>query len=519
MKGKNLLSFIIILTVLLGASCSRKASDPQSTAGGRILNVKDNPWEGTDMYQCVGWTDFQTVISDTVLSKNPHTGQLQPGIASAWSISTDGLELRLTFPEGMRFATGQPLDPEDFIASIEYGRDGMYSEGYENIERMEVDGRDVICYLSEYSSDLEYFLSGCFIGIISRSQLETMTKEELLWGAVPYGGFYVENYIQGSEVMLRPNPYYKTHNPIIQNPGAPYLGGIRVNVTEMEDFTVVTSLKEGVFDYVNSPSSEVIKELRGAPNVTIKESTFPNIEFIEINANSRHLSDRRVRLALFLLVNRASFQRMSGDDLLPAYALIFNTVFNYSKEAEDYFKANYANNTERAMQLLEEAGYRRGSSGYFERNGQVLELSFMVRTAGMSVIVGQDLQIQLRDAGIRLNLETLDWEYRSERVRSGNYDMSISSLGWGEPILLLHNFRTGPGSIPNEAEYTRKVTQCARTIDYDKRTELVTALQKEIFDDLNCMPIYSEVLYVAYGPGAEGVKVFPNADTYFADIR
>ena len=516
MKEK-VLSLSIVAILLLCVSCGSK--NTTQAVEGRILNAKDNGWQGTDMYQCDEWTDFQSIIADTVLTKDPFTGQLQPGIASAWGYSDDGLTLRLTFPEGMRFANGEPLGPEDFVASIEYGRDGVYAEGYENIESMEVAGRDVVCHLSEYSSDLEYFLTACFVGIISRKQLETMSKEELLWGALPYGPFYVDDYVQGSRVMLKPNPYYKTYNPLIENPGAPYLGGINVNITDMEDFTIVTSLKEGVFDYVAGANADVHKELRGTPGITVAQATFPNVEFIEINNRNKFLSDQRVRLALFLLVDRNSFQEMAGNDLIPAYTLVVNTVFNYSKEAEDYFKANYANNPQRAKQLLEEAGYRIGNSGYYEKNGEVLELSFLVRTSGMSVIAGQDLQIQLKDAGIRLTLETLDWEYRSERVRNGNYDLSISSLGWGEPILLLNNFRTGPGSIANEEEYNRQVVRCARTVDYEERTGRVKDLLVGIFDDLNCMPIYSEITYVAYGPGAEGVKVYPNATIFMNEVK
>jgi ABC-type transport system substrate-binding protein len=193
----------LLILVIAAFFAAASPVDAASPSGGRILNVKDvEHWQGTDMFHCEGWNDFQAVIADTVLTQDPKTGKLLPGIASAYSYSKDGLTLRLTFPEGMKFPNGDQLEPEDFIASIEYGRDGEYADGYANIKSMDVDGRDVVCHLSEYRSDLDYFLANAFVGVISKKQLDKMSKDELLWGAVPYGPFYVEESVQGSHVVL-----------------------------------------------------------------------------------------------------------------------------------------------------------------------------------------------------------------------------------------------------------------------------------------------------------------------------
>ncbi|MDR1514885.1 MAG: ABC transporter substrate-binding protein, partial [Synergistaceae bacterium] len=376
------------------------------------------------------------------------------------------------------------------------------------------------CHLSEYRSDLDYFLANAFVGVISKKQLDKMNKDELLWGAVPYGPFYVEENVQGSHVVLKPNPGYKTNNPLVENKGKPYLAGMRVNVTEMEDFSVVTALKEGDFDFAAGPSSEAVKEIRGAPGITLAEATFPTIEFIALNNDNKHLRNPKVREALFLLADRNSFADMAGSDFTPQYTLVTDTMMNYSKEAEDYFKSKYSYNPEKAKKLLAEAGYKDSNGdGYLDKDGSALELTFIVRTSGMSVIVGQDWQIQLKEYGIKLNLETLDWEYRNEKIRADDYDMAIASLGWGEPILLLNNFRRDPNAVPNKKEYDAKVKALAGVLDYNKRTQLVTDLLKGIYDDLNCMPLYTERVYCVYGKNAEGVKVFPNATMYFNDIK
>jgi peptide/nickel transport system substrate-binding protein len=221
-----------------------------------------------------------------------------------------------------------------------------------------------------------------------------------------------------------------------------------------------------------------------------------------------------------LLADRNSFADMAGSDFTPQYTLVTDTMMNYSKEAEDYFKSKYSYNPERARKLLAEAGYKDSNGdGYLDKDGAMLELTFVVRTTGMSVIVGQDWQIQLKEHGIKLNLETLDWEYRNEKIRADDYDMAIASLGWGEPILLLNNFRRDPNAVPNKEAYDAKVKALAGVLDYNKRTQLVGDMLKGIYDDLNCMPLYTERVYCAYGNKAEGVKVFPNATMFFNDIK
>jgi hypothetical protein len=48
---------------------------------------------------------------------------------------------------------------------------------------------------------------------------------------------------------------------------------------------------------------------------------------------------------------------------------------------------------------------------------------------------------------------------------------------------------------------------------------MIGDILKTIYDDLNCLPLYSERSYCAYGKGAEGVRVFHDATMFFNDIK
>ena len=130
------------------------------------------------------------------------------------------------------------------VASIEWGKEvSPYADGYSNIESMETDGRNVIFHLTEFRSDLLYYLGECFMGVIDKDQLDSMSQDELMWGAVPYGMYSVDSYEPGTGVTLVANEGYKTDNPLVENKGAAAIKTVEVKFNNMEEFTMLEELK------------------------------------------------------------------------------------------------------------------------------------------------------------------------------------------------------------------------------------------------------------------------------------
>lgn len=446
----------MVMVLGITAGCAPKqasgevpdAAPTEEAAGRKTLTLHDSEWMGTDLFHCSSWYTSQNLISDSILIQDPNDpSKLLPNICSYYKVGEDGKTIRLTFPEGMKFADGTPMGPEDFVASIEYGLkdsdgdgepDSDWGYGYSNIESMDIEGRDVVCHLNEYRSDLEYFLTQPFIGIISKKQLDSMSKDELLWGAIPYGQFYVDEFVAGSHVTLRPNPYYMTNNPLVENKGPSRLESITVQMADVEAFTLNTGIKEGDIDILTGINMEQYEELSNAEGVKILNDTYPNIEYFELNQNSKHLSDIRVRKAIMKALDRNAMDTMCKGSFKPEYAMITPSVQNYSKEAEDYFKTNLSNDIEGAKALLAEAGYKMNSDGFLYKDGEKLSFNFLTRSSGTSVTVAQEMQLQLKKLGIDMSIETIDWNYIYEKINADDYDAGIEVLQWGEPILVLN---------------------------------------------------------------------------------
>lgn len=404
------------------------------------LVIVDSEWDGVDMYQCDSWNDMQCLYADSILNK-ADDGTALPGIASNSVWSDDGLTWTLTFPEGMYYSTGEQLEPEDVVASIEHGLEcSSYADGYQYIESMEISGRDVIFHLSQFQADMEFNFMQCFVGVIDKDELDSMTNEELLWGCHPYGPYYVEEYSPGAYAILKANPGYSTHNPLVENKGACLVQTVRV-VMGGENFTYYTGVCSGEYDVLTDAYADYLEDLKANPDITTVVAAGATVAYAEFNTKNEFLSDINVRKALIKAFNRNNIDAYTSDDYYSTYCLIQNNCLNYDEEAVKYYKANYDYDVEAAKTLLAEAGWTdTDGDGYVDKDGKKFSITFSSRDTATPIIAAESFRDDLKAIGVELNITTQNWSYVNQDVRDGNFDIAFLSLGWSEPMLLIDNF-------------------------------------------------------------------------------
>jgi len=537
---KRVLAMVLCGTMVVGAlaACGKDSgsgsgtADSGSTAGNDssqedgasvskdVFTIADDEWYGTDLYQQDGWSTGQAMIADTLFTLDPEGGDLLDGICTDLTTSEDGLTMTMTVPEGKYYATGEQVEPEDVVASIEWGQEvSPYADGYSNIESMEVDGRNVILHLSEFRSDMLYYLGECFMGVIDKDQLDSMSKDELMWGAVPYGMYSVESYEPGSGATLVANEGYKTDNPLVENKGPAAIKTVEVRFN-VEEFTAIEELKAGNIDFINGITMDGKAQLEAEEGISIIEKTYPNIEYFEMNTDEGSaFEDIAVRQAVALALDRDKLCELTGGAAKPAYSMIYDTVQSFSQAAKDDFMANYANDPERAKQILADAGYADSDNdGYLDKDGKKLEFTFYTRSEGTSVTIAQGMQEQLKEIGIQLNIESIDWNYIYENINNDEYDAGIEILEWAEPILVLNCCFYDMDAPGNTDAYYEAVADAASTVDAQERSDKIGAIQIEMFKNWNIIPFYSDINYITYNDYLKGVTVLPNSSLFWNDL-
>lgn len=514
---KKLIALLLVLVMVLPftVACSKTTGSDET----KKMVIADGEWYGTDAFQQDTWSTVQTLIADPLFGIDPDTGALLDSIATDLVISEDGLTMTFTIPEGKFYATGEQVEPEDIKASFEYGATiSPYADGYSNIESIDIDGRNVIFHLSTFRSDLLYYLGECFICVLDKDQIDTMTPDELMWGAVPYGPYYVESYEPGSYVDLVPNPGYVCGNPLVTNKGVMPIDQIHVKFNT-DDFTVIEELKSGECNYWSSPTVDAQAQLASAENVKIVDKSYPVVDFMEINTNDSIFEDLNLRKALCLLINRESLCELTNGAAVPAYSMIYDSMMYFSQEAKDEFVANYCNDVDQAKALIAESGWADSDGdGYLDKDGQKFEFTMYASTDPTRQMIVQGMQEQLKQYGIQMNCEAIDWNYVHEYLEADDYDTGIHSLEWMEPILVLQCCFDDPNAANNNDGFYDAIDDAASTIDDAERVDKLRDIQLELNTEWNMIPIYSDISKICFTSNVTGINVLENGFIYWNDL-
>ena len=199
----------------------------------------------------------------------------------------------------------------------------MYKRQYDNIESIEVNDRQITLNLSSFSSDMEYYFTADFICLIDKDELDSMSNDELMWESHPYGPYYLaeENgYVSGSEVNLVRHDDYKCFNPLVENQGAWNFETIKCRFN-VEDFTETEEVKNGDAGLILSCTSDQMLELQDDENVELVNTSYPTVNYVEVNTNDSVFEDKAVREAFCLAIDRDALAEAAEGSITPAYSL------------------------------------------------------------------------------------------------------------------------------------------------------------------------------------------------------
>lgn len=524
---KKYLALIMAAAMILSilAACGKENTpEDNNLKVPDSITVVDSEWDGIDMYLIDSMNDMQSLVSDSILTK-ADDGTALPGIASASVWAEDGLTWTLTFPEGMYYSTGEQLEPEDVVASLEHGlANSTWADGYSSIDYMEVNGRDVIIHLKEYQADMEFNFMQSFVGVIDKDELDSMTNEELLFGCHPYGPYYVEEYSPGAYATLKANPGYVTHNPLVKNKGKCPVETINV-VMGGEDFTYYTGLINGDYDVLSSAPADYLEDLSKSDAVTLVESCCATVAYCEFNTNVPFFSDMRVREAVIRAFDREKATAYENEYYRATHCLIQDNCLNYSKEAEDYYKEHYGYDVEAAKALMADAGWAdTDGDGWLDKDGVKAFFTFDSRDTDSAKIVVQSIKEDLAVIGIDMDITTQNWSYVNQDVREGKCDIGYLNLGWSEPMLLINTFcnRSEIAAANSNLDlegYLELVNQARTTIDYDARTEIITQIQKKLFDYRTIMPLLQATDYRCWSSKLDGIVYTKTGGFWINDLH
>ena len=342
-------------------------------------------------------------IYDRLIEKDKDMN-LVPGLAENWK-QIDPLTLELKLRKNVKFHNGEPFSAKDVVFSLNRAKEAPSLIAYfSDIEKVEaVDDYTVRITTKKPYGPLVNYLAHIGAGIMNEKAVKERGAD---YGQHPVGTgpFVFQSWTSGDKIVLKANPdYYK---------GKAASDTLTFKVVP-EGTNRTIALETGEADIAYDVDPIDVEMVKSNPDLKLAQNSAMSVTYLGFNTKKAPFDKKEVRQAIAYATN--------VDDIIGAVFLgaakkanspVSPYVFGYNKDAK-----LYTQNIEKAKALLAQAGYPNGFKAKIWTNDKSVRKDTAVI-----------LQDQLKQIGIDVQIEILEWGSYLDRVANGEHEMFI--LGW-----------------------------------------------------------------------------------------
>ena len=422
------------------------------------------------------------------LLKPDASGNLNPAVAESYTVSDDHLLYTFKLRSGVKFHNGQDVTPEDVIWSYQRcaepdSADIIQVAAFAGVE-MYAEGDDTVCFqLQEPNNEFASYLT---TAVLPKDYTEQDTQPV---GTGPFK--FVSRTAQESVVLERFDDYWGEK---------PELTKVTYKIIENAD-SILLNLQSGAVDVFAHLTTTQIAQL--GDGFHVEEGTMNLVQALYLNNAEKPFDDVRVRQALSYAVDRQQildlafdgYGTLLGSSMYPAFSKYFDDSLN------DY----YTYNTEKAKELLTEAGYPNG----FDMTITVPS-NYQPHMDTAQVIVEQ-----LKAVGINATIQPVTWEswvqdtYSNRQFQSTVVGVDASSMT--ASAMLSRFVSTAGNNFINysNADYDALYAQAQACYDDEEQTAMYKDLEKNLTENAANVYIQDMADFVAVRDGLEGPDFYP----------
>ena len=261
--------------------------------------------------------------------------------------------------------------------------------------------------------------------------------------------------------------------------------------------TVKAGLTSGALDLSEILPSDV-PEIGKVPSLAVVTAPTAVRHVLLIQTRDAVMGNKKLRQGIAAALDMDEVVAAASDNLGQA-----NTSPIYSRSA--YFgaveKQGHVYDAARAKKLLAEAGYK----------GETVTILANKRPRVPSFPAAVVVQSMLQSAGIKAEIEVLDWATQLDRYNKGNYQMqSFSFSARFDPALAFEQFAgpkdKQPRKVWDDAQAQAKIDRLSVITDRAERQKLVDELHKQIIDDVPLIFMFNGVDAIAHNKKLSGFQ-------------
>lgn len=428
-----------------------------------------------------------------------------PYLAKSWTKSSDGLTYTFQLNEGTVFHDGKPVTSKDVAFSLNVSKNnhpfGPYMFGA--VDRVETpDKNKVVIKLKQPHPALMVALSLPLMPILPEhvygEHAGPIRKNPANIQAIGSGPFKVKEYVAGKSYILERFDKFG-----LLRPGRPYLDRFIAKKITSPSATLI-ALSNGEIHSYTDGDPQIIAKMKKDKNLRVTNRGFKGLgstDFIEFNLRKEYVKDKRVRQAIAYAIDLDVITQRFHRGLTRAATGPIHSGSPYYTDNVNHYKVNL----KKANQILDDAGYKKGSDGMrFELN-----LIYMPAIPYAQKMIAEYMKPQLKKIGIKINLKApADFMNWYMTLAKWEHDISTSNVFmWGDPVIGVHRLFMSDNIKhrvwTNTAGYVNKevdkiLIAAGTEKDENKRKALYAEFQKIITDELPYYYTIEDAFHMGY---------------------
>jgi peptide/nickel transport system substrate-binding protein len=506
-----LLLTIALSLLAFGSSC-RKRSDAFVIALSDKIATIDPVGAGT----IDAASERVRVLMFNSLVRKNEKFEYVPDLASEIKPSSDGLSYTFTLHDGVKFHNGAALTSADakytletILSSQTSGRTASFYEGtgasrQSYISALETpDERTLVIRLRKPWQQL-------LTNLVPISIIPNGSAAQQASAPIGTGAFKFVKFDQTQQMVdLAANPDYWQ--------GKPQIESLRVKVVA-DASALQAELKSGRVSLVPLPtnlSPDTLKSLGQDPTLKVEQFPGANVTYLAFNVKEAPLDNAKVRQAIAYALDRESLIR----DLLLNQAKLAHSILPEESWAYNAGQ-KYSYSPDAAKKLLDEAGFR-------DPDGDGPQMRFpkpiIFKIASGSAATSQYavvIQNYLKQVGIPVEIETLEFNLLLDQMKKGQYQMTTSRWIGGnqDPVFLKDLFTTKANF--NRTGYSNPaldpiLQEAVETLDRERARQLYAQAQDIVSRDVPMLSLWYPANMVIAQKRVNNIKIDGSGDWGF----
>src|SRR5215471_17904798 len=526
-KGRSmrrLITFgVVVALSLLAASCSSSKSSGPSTSGGPsgVLTIDNesggtwacafNPFNPSDIGFSLG-----NVYEPLVFVNTLQNAKQKAWLATKWAFTNGNKTLTFTIRKGVKFSNGTPLTPADVAFTFNLMKKFKpldINQVWSVLSSVTTQGSDQVVMQFKTEAVQDFYFIADQVGIVSQKIWSKVSNPVTYADKSPVGtGAFTMSKCTPQNIQYTANRHY-------WQPGLPKVGTVNYPAFLTND-TANTFLANGKAQW-GSQFIPSIKQfyLAKSPNYHYWFPPVANVS-IFINQTNPILKNVAVRQAMAYAINRQKASTIGEYGYEPPsnqagiVTPTFSSWMNSSGAAT--YGNNYAYNPQKAISILQQAGFKKGSDGIMAKGNQKLSFS-IINNGGYSdwVAAVNVVQQDLKAVGIQVTPQNLAQTSWQNKVYAGQFQLAYNSeTGGPSPYYELRQWLYSANSAPigtaagsNWERYSNPATdalinQYANTTDPATQHAIVNKLQLVMLKEVPVIPVTESVNWFQYDTGS-----------------